>query len=204
MPRVPRLTHWSNGGVDVTKICVGPLENNAYLLVCRATGATVIVDAADEPATLLDALDGRPLVAVLTTHGHWDHVQAAAAVSQATGAPVLISPADLDLAAVPGAVPLVGGTVTFGEASLRVLVTPGHTPGSTCFALEGAVLAGDTLFPGGPGATSDADRFAEILHSIETSLFTLDGGTLVFPGHGLDTTIGTERPHLEEWRARGW
>ena len=198
-----RPVHYTTDGVDLYKVCVGPLENNAYLLVDRETEAAVLVDAAAEPETLLDLLDGRSLRAILTTHGHWDHVGAAAAMAEATGAPVHVHPADAERAGLAEALP-IPARLEVGAIRLDAIPIPGHTPGSTVFRLDGAVLTGDTLFPGGPGKTPDEDAFEEILSGIEAHLFTLDDDTLVFPGHGLDTTIGAERPNLAAWRVRGW
>ncbi len=143
---------------------------------------------------------------VLTTHGHFDHIQAVTAVRNA-GIDVGIASEDAEMLPSYDFVMPDDEVIEVGGLRLRTIHTPGHTPGSTCFLLEGhpVVLSGDTLFPGGPGNTSfENASFDQIIQSIDRRLFTLPVETIVLPGHGLDTTIGTERPHLDEWIARGW
>lgn len=199
-----RPTHYEDERVVVRKLCVGPLENNAYLVACRNTGEAVLIDAAAEPSRILAAAGDLHLTAILTTHGHWDHVQAVAGIREEVDIPFRIHSADAAGSGHDPDEPLGEGVVQFGDVAIETMVTPGHTEGSMCFALPGLVFTGDTLFPGGPGATSDRTAFDTILRSISDRLLTLDGATLIMPGHGLDTTVGTERPHLGEWRARGW
>lgn len=196
---------------EVHRLVVGRLDTNVWILRCRRTGEAVLIDAAAEPALLMDRADELGVGAVIQTHGHWDHVGAIPAFRQA-GYPVRIAAADLSM--VPGAERLGLDTdldddsqVEVGELRLGVLATPGHTPGSTSFRLEGSALvfAGDTLFPGGPGATGgDPQRFALILDAIEHQLLSLPDETLVLPGHGEHTTVGAVRPQLAQWSARGW
>jgi glyoxylase-like metal-dependent hydrolase (beta-lactamase superfamily II) len=143
---------------------------------------------------------------VLTTHGHWDHIQAVAAMRDA-GIDVGIAGEDADMLPAYDFVIPDDDVITVGEVKLRTIHNPGHTPGSTSFLMEGhpVLFSGDTLFPGGPGNTSfPGGDFAQIIESIDRRLFTLPADTLVLPGHGLDTTIRTERPHLQEWVDRGW
>lgn len=192
--------------VEVHRMVLGRLDTNAYVLRCRQTAAAVLIDAADDPALLLATCRTFGVSHVLETHGHWDHVQAVPAL-RAAGYPVLISPGDAAMISGHDGLLEDGTVIEVGALSLQTLATPGHTPGSTCFHLAGSplVFAGDTLFPGGPGATGgDPERFASILESLERRLFTLDPDTVVLPGHGQATTIGAEQPHLSEWRARGW
>ncbi len=185
----------------IRKFCVGPLENNVYVVACRETSEAVIIDAADEADRILRETSDVMPVAILTTHGHWDHVQAAAEVAQRLDIPFRIHAADTELAGLDTTRPILPDErITVGVVSLHAVHTPGHTPGSTCFLVNGHAFTGDTLFPGGPGATRDAAARAQALDGIERELFSLDDATLVHPGHGLDTTVGTERPHLAAWR----
>lgn len=169
------------------------------------SGRGVIVDAADEADSIIALAAGTAIDRILTTHGHWDHHQAIPDVASLLGVPAGIHPEDLPLADKPFDVDLVEGSFVIGRTAIEIVHTPGHTPGSVCVVLDGVVLTGDTLFPGGPGATRfDHSDFATIIESISTNLFTLDDSTVVLPGHGAATTIGVERPHLAEWIERGW
>lgn len=188
----------------IDRLVVGPLDNNVYLVTDREASSTLIVDAADEAQRIIEALGDRRATAIVTTHGHADHHQAAPEVSGTLGIPVLLHPADgaiADLAAEP----LESGDLTVGSTTLRVVHTPGHTPGSACLVGDGVALTGDTLFPGGPGATRFTySDFDQIIESIRTQLFTLPDATVVLPGHGAATTVGRERPQLQDWINRRW
>jgi glyoxylase-like metal-dependent hydrolase (beta-lactamase superfamily II) len=193
-------------GVTVTKLSVGPYDNNVY--VVAAGGEAIVVDGAAEPERILEQLAGATLVAVVETHGHPDHVQALPAIVERTGAPVRANPGDRWPVHTE---PLSGGeTLTAGTARLHVMHTPGHTPGSMTFALLDErgdpvqLFTGDTLFPGGPGNTSnDPAAFSRIMQSVD-SLFELPDDVRVSPGHGVDTMLGRERSYVEVWRSRGW
>jgi glyoxylase-like metal-dependent hydrolase (beta-lactamase superfamily II) len=202
-------------GLTVTKLAVGPMDNNAYLLEDTQTGELVLIDAANEAPRLLGLLGGRPLATIVTTHRHWDHWQALAEVQAATGAAVVAHPADA--AELPVQVTTLvqnGDTVAVGSGSISVIHLRGHTPGSIalCYDAGGALAStphlftGDSLFPGGPGNTEqDPKRFGQLMDDLEERVFgVLPDGTWIYPGHGKDTTLGTERPHTQEWRARGW
>lgn len=193
-------------GVEVRKRSVGPLDNAVYVLRDLATDEALVVDAAADAGLVLEAVAGLTVRAVVTTHGHGDHWQALGAVVAATGAAALAHPADADAVPHPTDAVEDGGRVHFGTAEVGVLHTPGHTPGSVCLLLADRVLfSGDTLFPGGPGATrGDAAAFRTVIGSLRDRLFALDDAVLVCPGHGDGTTIGAERPSLGEWEARGW
>jgi glyoxylase-like metal-dependent hydrolase (beta-lactamase superfamily II) len=203
----PERLHFSDERLDITKVVVGPLENNVFVVRCRHTGQAAMVDAADEPGLLLDLSKRLGVGVVIQTHGHWDHVQAVPHVRRA-GYPVGVHAADADMLDGYDFVIDDGAVIEVGRLRLRALHTPGHTPGSTCFLVEGSpvVLSGDTLFPGGPGKTAGAGGdFQTIIRSIEERLFDpLPDDTVVMPGHGDDTSIGRERPHLQEWVERGW
>ena len=198
--------------LTITKVSVGPMDNNAYLLRCRATGAQVLIDAANEPDRLLALVGDAGLARVVTTHRHADHWQGLGAVLAATGARTVAHPDDA--AALPVRVdePVVDGdTVPVGTCWLEVIHVVGHTPGSIALLYRDPsgsphLFTGDSLFPGGVGNTfGSASNFASLIHDVETKLFDrLPDETRVYPGHGADTTLGRERPALPEWRIRGW
>ena len=198
--------HYEDSQVQITKVVVGPMVNNVYVVRCAETGESVLVDAADEPEVLLPLCAELNVGDVLTTHGHRDHIQAVPAVRRA-GHRVGVAQGDAELLPAYDFEIADEDVVDVGRLRLHALHTPGHTPGSTCFTIEGSpvLLSGDTLFPGGPGNTrGNPTNFATIIRSIQQRLFTLPGETIVMPGHGDDTTIGAERPHLQEWIYRGW
>ena len=198
--------HYEDSGVRIHKLVVGPVENNVFVVRCTNTGDAIIVDAANEHELLLEVSKATGVRRVLTTHGHWDHIQAVTALRDA-GIDVGISDADASMLPSYDFVLDDDSVVEVGDLRLRTILNPGHTAGSMSFRLEGhpVLFSGDTLFPGGPGNTSMAGGdFGQIIESIEGRLFTLPGDTLVMPGHGLDTTIRSETPHLQEWIDRGW
>lgn len=183
---------------------VGPLANNVYVIECLATGSSVVVDAAAEPDVLMEVLSRFAPTMILTTHGHGDHVGAVDRL-RADGMVFAMHPADQFLVSIPIDRELVEGSVPCGNLEIKVLSTPGHTPGSVCFATDEFLLTGDTLFPGGPGATRFAySDFDQIIESIANRLLVLDPATPFFPGHGDPSTVGAEAPSLDEWIARRW
>ena len=198
-------------GLTVTKIAVGPFENNVYLLR-DGTGQGLLIDAAAEPGRLLEMIGDTPVQRIVTTHQHADHWQALAEVKAATAAATVAHPADAPGIPVPTD-ELVedGGTVRVGDTVLSVIHLVGHTPGSIalCYLPDGAephLFTGDCLFPGGVGNTQkDPERFMSLYDGVVSKIFgRLPDATWVYPGHGKDTTLGAERPHLAEWRERGW
>lgn len=205
------------GRLTVTKVAVDPqMSNNAYLLRCHETGAQLLVDAAAEPETLLPLIGEAGLERVVTTHQHWDHHRALAAVVAATGAEVCVGAPDADAVQEQTGVTVDrrlehGDTVTVGACALRVIAIAGHTPGSVALVYEDPdghphLFTGDSLFPGGVGATfGDAAAFAQLIDEVEAKVFgTLPDETWFYPGHGGDSTLGVERPSLPAWRERGW
>ncbi len=202
------VLHWSNADVEVHKIVVGPYENNVFVVRCRATGESVLIDAANEHELLLDMCRSLGVRRVLETHGHWDHIQAVPAMREA-GYEVGVSSLDAPRLKDVGYDVFIDDkeVIEVGRLRLHAIHNPGHTEGSISFKVDNTPLlfTGDTLFPGGPGnATFEGGDFTTIIESIDTKLFTFPVDTIVLPGHGLDTTIGTERPHLGEWVERGW
>jgi glyoxylase-like metal-dependent hydrolase (beta-lactamase superfamily II) len=165
-----------------------------------------LIDAANEHERLLELCSALGVRRVIETHGHWDHIQAVPAVRDA-GYDVAVTAADSEMLPAYDSILEDDDVIEVGRLRLRTIATPGHTRGSMCFALEGSPLlfSGDTLFPGGPGNTSfEGGDFATIIDSLDQRLFTYPADTIVLPGHGNWTTIGSERPHLQEWVDRGW
>ena len=197
--------------LTVTKVAVGPFDNNCYLLRCKATGEQLLIDAANEPDTLLRVVGDRGLATVVTTHRHRDHVQALAEVVAATGATTVAHPYDAPAIPVPTATPLRDGEeIRVGQVPLRAIHLVGHTPGSIALLYDADPTAphlftGDCLFPGGVGRTTSPAEFASLYGGVVEKVFgRLPDETWVYPGHGDDTTLGKERPSLPEWRERGW
>ena len=199
--------HFEDSQLTVTKVSVGPMDNNVYVVRCSETGASVLIDAANEHDRLIELCQRLDVRKVLETHGHWDHIQAVPAVRDA-GYEVGITAADSSMLPSYDFVLEDDTVLEIGRLKLRTVHTPGHTPGSMCFLVEGSplVFSGDTLFPGGPGNTTfEGGDFDTVIRSIDERLFSpLPPETIVMPGHGADTTIGTERPNLQEWIDRGW
>lgn len=196
----------------ISKVAVGPMENNAYLLRCRATGEQLLIDAANEPDTLLRLIGDDGIASVVTTHQHGDHWQALEPVVRATGARTYAG--RLDAEGIPVATDVLvddGDRIAVGHSRLTARHLVGHTPGSIALIYDDPqghphLFTGDCLFPGGVGNThDDPAAFAQLLSDVETKFFdALPDETWVYPGHGGDTTLGAERPQLPTWRERGW
>jgi len=203
--------------LTITKVAVDPkMSNNCYLLRCKHTGDQVLIDAAAEPDTLLPLIGDAGLAAVVTTHMHWDHHRALADVVSATGASVVVGTPDADEVTKQTGVSVdrrvgEGDTVAVGDCTLSVIPIAGHTPGSIALLYDDPdghphLFTGDSLFPGGVGATfGNAEAFAQLIDEVSTKVFDrLPDDTWFYPGHGNDSTLGAERPALPEWRERGW
>ena len=201
----------------VTKVAVDPqMSNNCYLLRCRATDQQVLIDAADDAPTLLRLIGDAGAAKVITTHQHWDHHRALREVASATGAVVVAGEPDADAITEQTEVGVDdrvehGDVIEFGDIRLEVIRITGHTPGSICLLYDDPdgtphLWTGDSLFPGGVGNTfGDADAFTSLINDVEERIFDrLPDETWFYPGHGNDSQLGVERPHLAEWRERGW
>jgi glyoxylase-like metal-dependent hydrolase (beta-lactamase superfamily II) len=198
-------------GLTIMKASVGPFDNNVYLLRCTDTGEQVLIDAANDPDRLLDLIGDGGLSTVVTTHSHPDHWQGLEDVVDATGARSLAHEADARDLPVVDETLRDGDTVSVGTCALEVIHLVGHTPGSIALLYQDPsghphLFTGDSLFPGGVGNTDkDPKRFASLFGDVTRKLFDrLPDDTWFYPGHGKDSTLGAERPHLDEWRARGW
>jgi glyoxylase-like metal-dependent hydrolase (beta-lactamase superfamily II) len=200
-------------GLTIAKVAVGPMSNNAYLLRCTATGEGLLIDAANETDRLKDLirLDGPPVASILTTHQHRDHWESLADIAEDAGAAVFAGAEDAD--ALPVAVDQrlgQGDSLTVGDVSLEIIALRGHTPGSVAVLYRDPdginhLFTGDSLFPGGVGRTTSPEDFTSLVDDVEARVFAeLDDSTWFYPGHGDDSTLGVERPHLAEWRERGW
>lgn len=195
----------------ISKLAVGPMDNNTYLLRCRSTGRQLLIDAAAEPNRILELIGPDGLSGVVTTHRHADHWGALAEVVAVTDAPTYAGVDDMEAIPVATTHPVNhGDRISFGDATLRAVHLRGHTPGSIALVYEDPegpphLFTGDCLFPGGVGKTWSPEDFTSLVSDVESELFDrLPDTTWVYPGHGHDTVLGVERPHLEEWRARGW
>ncbi len=202
-------------GATIIKASVGPMDNNAYLITCSETGESLLIDAANDADDLVRLVQeyAPKLALIVTSHQHWDHWQALEAVVDATGAPTAVNEIDADpLPVKPDRLLKNGDTIEVGNLRFDVIHLRGHTPGSVALALSGPaaggaaqLFTGDCLFPGGVGRTTKPADFKSLFEGVKTKIFDrFDDDTVVYPGHGDDTTLGVERPHLEEWRARGW
>jgi glyoxylase-like metal-dependent hydrolase (beta-lactamase superfamily II) len=212
-PGGPPLVVPLSGSITMIKVSVGPVDNNAYLLQDRSDGS-LLIDAANDDDRLLKIISELSLDTIVTTHRHADHWQALASVAAATGARLICGQPDLEAistgAWVEGMVGVWDGDqIELDTERLAVIGLVGHTPGSIALAYAGAgmthLFTGDSLFPGGPGKTNTPENFTSLMNDLERKIFDrFDDATVVHPGHGDDTTLGTERPHLAEWRKRGW
>ncbi|BBX70354.1 MBL fold metallo-hydrolase [Mycolicibacterium psychrotolerans] len=206
-------------GASIVKVSVGPMDNNAYLVTCSRTGETVLIDAANDAPILLELLDryAPTLSLIVTSHQHQDHWLALEQVVDATGATTAAHRLDADpLPVRPDRLLADGDSVDIGDLHFDVIHLRGHTPGSVALALRGAdsgddgeervhLFTGDCLFPGGVGKTWREGDFEQLLGDVSRRVFdAFADQTVVYPGHGDDTTLGAERPHLDEWRERGW
>jgi glyoxylase-like metal-dependent hydrolase (beta-lactamase superfamily II) len=203
---IEALIHDPDGLVIRCLRNLGPYENNIFIVSDGGSGEAYVLDGGYEPEQIAAAVSGLNVRAIVVTHGHRDHHENVGKLKGLLKAPVAIGIDDTAMLSVEADMLIVDQqSLSFGPHALQAIHTPGHTPGSTCFLIGKHLFTGDTLFPGGPGNTQkDPVRFERIIASIRERLFTLPDDTNVYPGHGRDTTIGAERPHLDEWISRGW
>ncbi len=193
----------TNETFRIEKIETSPFGTNAYIVVCEGTGESVLVDAPGEPERILEILEETNPICILITHKHMDHTGALRRLKEDLNIPVAAHPADAEHLPVVAEMLLEeGNIVSFGNVTLEVLHTPGHTPGSICFLAENCLLAGDTIFPGGPGKTGTPDDFKQIVESLERSIFTLPGEVTIYPGHGEPTTVGKSKEEFAVFAAK--
>lgn len=199
--------HHADSGFEIHKVVVGPIDNNVFVLRCTETGESLLIDAANEHEKLLELAQLLNVRRIVETHGHWDHIAAIPAMRDA-GYSVGVAKQDSKMLDSYDEILDDDVVIEVGRLKLRTIHSPGHTRGSMSFKLEGApiLFTGDTLFPGGPGATKfPGGSFKKIMTSIENRFYrVMSDDVLVLPGHGDDTTIGTEKPHFDEWVSRGW
>jgi len=199
--------------LSIRKASVGGMANNVFLLTCLRTGKQLLIDAADDAPRIMSLLDegSGGLDTIVTTHRHWDHHRALAQVAELTKASTAAGDADADaLPVIPARRLVHGDTLSFGDITLGVIHLRGHTPGSVALVYNDPqahahIWTGDSLFPGGPGRTTIPQDFTSLMSDLEERIFgKFADDTWIYPGHGPDTTLGAERPHLKEWRERGW
>jgi glyoxylase-like metal-dependent hydrolase (beta-lactamase superfamily II) len=198
-------------GLIITKLSVSEMDNDVYLLRSRQSGEQLLIVAADDAPSLLRVVGDTGLRTLVTTHQHWDHHRALADVVAATGAETVAGAEDADHLPVPVVRRVSDGdVVTVGDCRLEVIHLVGHTPGSVALLYDDPdgtphLFTGDSLFPGGPGRTTSPEDFDHLMSDLETKVFDrLPDETWVYPGHGNDSQLGVERPHVAEWRERGW
>ena len=189
---------YREGNIEIKKVEVGPFGNNVYVLVDPVMGTSIVIDAANEADKILSEVRGTKVLAILQTHCHMDHTLALEAFRKETGAPVGIHPEEPSGRQFHPEILIEDGMDIEREGiRLKVLHTPGHTPGGVCFLMGSLLFCGDTVFPGGPGKTSSPQDFERLVESIKRKIYSLSDGTVLLPGHGASTTVGQSK---EEYR----
>ena len=189
--------------LQIDKLTLGPFGTNSYIITCRLTGESVAVDAPAKVAEILKGLKGTHPRFILITHTHMDHLGALSELKSKLEIPVAVHPLDAEsLPLLPEILLNDGDTVSFGRIKLRVLHTPGHTPGSICFLTGKYLISGDTLFPGGPGKTGSPADLRQIIESIEGKILGLPDDTHIYPGHGDSTIVRKEKEEFALFSSR--
>ena len=189
--------------MELYRLETEPFGTNAYIVICRETGESVLVDAPGEAEVIVNKLNNTPVKYILLTHGHVDHTMALKEVHGALGAPVTAHENDAGMLPIkPELLIKDGDKIACGNLRLQVIHTPGHTAGSICFRINSYLLSGDTIFPGGPGKTATADNFKTIVDSIREKVLSLPDETIILPGHGASTTVKAERELFEAFNSR--
>lgn len=198
------VTVADNEVIRIDRFELGPFGTNSYVLICSKTSESVVIDAPSDSGMILDALEQTYPKYILITHHHFDHVSGLSELKSALGVPIAAHPSDASNLPVVADILLGDGDeIAFGDIRLEVLHTPGHTPGSLCFRTSKYLIAGDTLFPGGPGHTQSPADFHQIIASITGKIFRLSDDTPVFPGHGESTTVGRAKELFEVFSSKG-
>ena len=189
--------------LQIDKLTLGPFETNSYILICPSTADSVVVDAPAEADKILRRLKGTKPRYILMTHTHMDHIGALSELKSKLGVPVAVHPLDVkNLSFRPEILIGDGNIVSFGDIELKVLHTPGHTPGSACFSTGRYLISGDTIFPGGPGKTLSSENFRQIVDSITSKIFLLPEDTQIYPGHGDSTILKKEKAEFAIFSSR--
>jgi glyoxylase-like metal-dependent hydrolase (beta-lactamase superfamily II) len=192
-----------DGEIQITKINMGPYNNNGYIVACAETKEAIIIDTPAEPEKLLNEIGDVQVEAILITHGHQDHLLGFNEITGQVHALVGVGEADAELLPAPPGITLKdGATLKIGNHTIQALSTPGHTMGSTCFLIGKHLFSGDTLFPGGPGKSRSPEAFKQEIDSITRKLLVLPDETAVYPGHGNDTTIGQARQEYQAFASK--
>ena len=196
--------HYEDKEIRIVKVGgMGAIDNNSYVLSCRETGEGVIIDTPAEPEKLLSEVGNVNVKAIFITHRHHDHTESLAEMKQRTGAVVVVHPDDAPAVPVPPDIQLKDGdTYQMGNIRLLVMHTPGHSPGAQCLLTGDHLFTGDTLFPGGPGGTRTPETFQQVKDSITRKLLPLPDQTVVYPGHGANTTIGKSREEMRIFESK--
>jgi glyoxylase-like metal-dependent hydrolase (beta-lactamase superfamily II) len=196
--------HYEDEGVRIHKIVASPFDNNAYIIVCKATGNSLIIDTPRDVDKVLAEVGGTDVQAVAITHGHRDHIEGFEGFRSSLTAPIGLHQDDVPRLApnLPDYLLQGGATMDIGELTLDLLHTPGHTAGGVCLLLGKHLFSGDTLFPGGPGKTQTPEALQQVIESITGTLFALPDDTAVYPGHGADTTIGDAKAEYAIFASR--